>query len=132
MADEKKNSEIHHQHSTFWSCRQFSLELEEIYNKQTKPIFPITPNSIQNQIQQKDIVYWLILKYIKFNFIFALFIFWSAYFCPSFVPWRSGGGQIPVPRWNLNIHPCKIGQNHRRWVFYKGMLDFVFANATML
>ena len=57
MADEKKSSEIHHQHSTFLSCRQFGLELEEIYNKQTKPIFPITPNSIQKQIQQKDIVY---------------------------------------------------------------------------
>ena len=57
MADEKKNSEIHHQHSTFLDRRQFSLELEEIYNKQTKPIFLSFRNSGQMQIQSKYAVH---------------------------------------------------------------------------
>lgn len=38
-ADEKKNSEIHHQHSTFWGCTQFSQNLKR-YTINKLNLFP--------------------------------------------------------------------------------------------
>ena len=51
-------------------------------------------------------------KHQGIDLIFALFIFWTANFCPQFVPRTINEGQKTVPRQRENLITNKAGNSH--------------------